>query len=148
MANIKTMFSLNIEGSVTKYKRTFVLLLALSVHGFFEGIAIGLQTKFYQVIKMSLAIMLHKWVEALSLGMTLLSFSSDKKIFNLIMIIFSSMTPLGILLGSLLAGMSSTINAIFLSLAAGTFLYISISDIIPEEFTSGEKLIDKFQFLL
>lgn len=46
---------------------TYLLILAMSIHAFFEGIALGLQTKMSDLIYMVLAIALHKWVEALSI---------------------------------------------------------------------------------
>lgn len=45
----------------------FLLLIALSLHGFFEGIALGIQSEFQGTIFLFIAIVSHKWAEALTL---------------------------------------------------------------------------------
>lgn len=64
-----------------------------------------------------------------------------------VILLFSVMTPLGIVLGSLLSrGLGSStgqvVEGVFDSLAAGTFLYIAVLDIIEEEFSiPGNELL-------
>lgn len=48
----------------------FVLLLALSIHGLFEGLALGLQGSFNEALFLLICIMTHKWAE----GFTLVSY--------------------------------------------------------------------------
>ncbi len=48
--------------------------------------------------------------------------------------IYSLTTPLGMILGMILVGISNLLEAIFLSITAGTFLYISCTDLVKEEF--------------
>ena len=50
-------------GSITPY----LLLLALSLHGFFEGVALGVQSSLSGVLKLVFAILAHKWAEAFTL---------------------------------------------------------------------------------
>ena len=45
----------------------FLLLLALSMHGFFEGIALGVQQTIEGILKLAFAILAHKWAEAFTL---------------------------------------------------------------------------------
>jgi zinc transporter ZupT len=45
----------------------FLLLIALSLHGFFEGIALGIQSEFNGVLFLAAAILSHKWAEAFTL---------------------------------------------------------------------------------
>lgn len=45
----------------------YLLLFALSFHGIFEGIAVGLQSSFSQCLNLLIAVCLHKWAEALTL---------------------------------------------------------------------------------
>ena len=45
----------------------FLLLIALSLHGFFEGIALGIQSDFNGVLFLGIAILSHKWAEAFTL---------------------------------------------------------------------------------
>src|SRR4051794_3101430 len=49
----------------------FVLMLALSIHSIFEGLALGLETNLTSAIDLMVAILLHKFAEALSLSISL-----------------------------------------------------------------------------
>ena len=51
------------------------------------------------------------------------------------MILYSLFTPFGILIGILLNDASYLIVSILIGISAGTFMYISTSDIIVEEFS-------------
>jgi zinc transporter ZupT len=51
-----------------KYNITaFLLLFALSIHAFFEGIVLGLLDERTEIFYMILAISFHKWVESISI---------------------------------------------------------------------------------
>lgn len=45
----------------------YLLLIALSMHGFFEGFAMGIQAKFENTIFLAIAIISHKWAESFTL---------------------------------------------------------------------------------
>jgi len=45
----------------------YILLVALSLHGLFEGIALGIQRVVKDTLFLFLAILAHKWAEAFSL---------------------------------------------------------------------------------
>jgi zinc transporter ZupT len=45
--------------------------MALSVHGFFEGFALGVQHENLEIGYIFLAIFFHKWVEALTIVLNL-----------------------------------------------------------------------------
>jgi hypothetical protein len=51
--------------------RSILLLIALSFHSVFEGLAIGLQQELGQLISLFMAVIIHKAVMAFSLGLTL-----------------------------------------------------------------------------
>jgi zinc transporter ZupT len=107
------------KDSITSY----LLLLALSIHACFEGIAIGLQESPGEIFYMLLAITFHKWVEALSIGINLYKSNIERKLLLTFIILFASMTPLGMLLGILFSGLSETTEAIFLSISAGMTIF-------------------------
>jgi len=50
-----------------KIVTSYLLLLALSIHAFFEGLAIGLIDANREIFYFLIAISFHKWVEALSI---------------------------------------------------------------------------------
>jgi len=51
------------------------------------------------------------------------------------MFIFAFATPLGVALGLILSNAPDMVTVAFTSLAGGTFLYISCSEVITEEFS-------------
>jgi zinc transporter 1/2/3 len=132
----------NTSETIPKHPLTpYLLLLALSVHACFEGIALGLQKSPNEIFYIVLAIALHKWVEALSIGINLFKSKISRNNHFKFIIIFSLMTPIGILSGIFLSGMSEILEAVFISISAGTFIYISASEIVIEEFS-----VSKFKY--
>ena len=88
---------------------------------------------------MLIGILADKWAEALSLGITFVKTNIKFKNYLTMIIIFSLISPFGILIG-LLATLSESkiIEAIFLGITSGTFIYISICDVLIEEFIEEE----------
>ena len=97
----------------------YLLLLALSIHACFEGLALGLQGSLSEIFYMFLAISFHKWVEALSIGINLNKSKIEKVTIRKFIILFSSMTPLGIVCGMIFSDFSEITEAVFLSISAG-----------------------------
>ena len=117
----------------------FLFLFALGFHAIFEGISIGASNEYKTLITIIIGILADKWAEGLSLGVTLVKSNIKFKNYLIIIIIFSLMSPIGILIG-LLATLSESkiIEAIFLGITSGTFIYISICDVLFEEFIEEE----------
>ena len=60
-------------------------------------------------------------------------------------IVFSFFTPVGILIGIYLSDFRSrVIEGIFLSISAGTFIYVAASEVIVEEFSESKFKYQKF----
>jgi zinc transporter 1/2/3 len=88
-----------------------------------------------------LAIIAHKGAAAFALGVEFQRSGFDRARFMRLLLAFASMTPLGIVLGAglehLLQGNYGRLfEGIFDCLAAGTFLYIAIIEIIGKEFAA------------
>jgi zinc transporter 1/2/3 len=117
---------------------SLVLLVALSTHALFEGIALGLTTDFTSTLNIMLGLLFHKIPASMSLGISLSkSFKNDedKKRAIRLQLVFSFATPIGIALGMLLQSASAMVEIVFSSFAAGTFIYIAASEVIVEEFS-------------
>lgn len=127
-----------------------VLMIALSTHAIFEGIAVGVVEDTKNLWTFVIAISLHKWAEAMSLGISMSkNFKDDNKTIVILLLIFSMATPCGVGIGMLLSGSSPLIDIIFSSLAAGTFTYIACSEVIVEEFSTPEfKWVKMAMFVL
>jgi zinc transporter 1/2/3 len=128
------------------------LLVALSTHAIFEGIALGLTNDMSATINIMMAILFHKGPEAISLGVSLsknFKLDEEKKKAIRLLLIFSLTTPLGIGIGMLLHGSNGMIEILFSSIAGGTFIYIAASEVIVEEFSiPGNKWPKMVTFLL
>ena len=125
--------------SITSY----ILVIALSVHSIFEGIALGLQRTSIRLFYLFLAILSHKWVEALTIG---INFNNSQLEYETVkfILLFASMTPIGIILGIIFAGTSDLIEGFFFAVSSGTFLYISASEVVIEEFSLSKYKKHKF----
>ena len=109
----------------------YVLMIALSVHAAFEGLALGLQTQMIDVLNIVLAIGIHKGAAASALGISLVkNFPNDFGQVRKLLFVFSMATPIGIIIGILASSAGVIVDVIFSSLAAGTFVYIGCTEII------------------
>ena len=82
--------------------QSFVLLIALSMHAIFEGIALGLSKEFSATLNIMLALILHKPAASFSLGVSITkSFKSENDVKKgiLLLSLFALATPIGIMLG-------------------------------------------------
>lgn len=127
-----------------------VLMIALSTHAVFEGIAVGLVKDLDDLWTYVIAISLHKWAAAMSLGISMSkNFKDETTTMYLLLLIFAFATPLGISIGMGVSGSSDLTDIIFSSLAGGTFVYIACSEVIVEEFSTPEfKWLKMCAFLL
>lgn len=125
-----------------------VLTLALSVHSVLAGVALGAEQTLLGAAVLLIAVLAHKGSAAFALAVSFHRTKASTPLVTKIIVGFSLTTPLGMLLGSVLAdwlGARSgrSFEAVFDSLAAGTFLYVASMDIIREEFfeTTGARWI-------
>ncbi len=130
----------------------YILMVILSGHSIIAGIALGAEQAADMAAIILIAIIAHKGSAGFALGVNLLKAGIEPKSINYLLLIFSLMTPLGILAGWLLSLDSELLSAriiggFFDALAAGTFIYISIVNIIVEEFSVNSDRLYKFIYL-
>lgn len=110
-------------------------MAGLSFHSLLDGliIAIGFEANTHLGILTTLAIILHKIPDGITISSILLhSKISKKKIlsFSFLTAIF---TPIGTILGILiLKNISQSLLGILIAATAGSFIFLSASDLIPE----------------
>jgi zinc transporter 1/2/3 len=110
-------------------------MIALSVHSIFEGIALGLMSEYKSFINLMISILVHKFAESMSICIALTKSNMPfRQIFKFILL-FSFATPLGTSIGILLGEAPPLVSIIFTSMAGGTFIYVSCSELIVEEFS-------------
>ena len=130
--------------SITPY----ILLIALSVHGIFEGIALGVMNTVKECSILFSAIILHKWAAAFALGISFYKSGTEKDLFIKMILLFTSFGPLGIIIGMIFSDAGNLIKGIMLSISAGTFIYVAASEVIVEEFSLSKKTNIKFLLFL
>eukprot|EP01132_Coremiostelium_polycephalum_P011566 gene11566-14168_t len=111
----------------------FLLVIALSIHSLFEGLAMGIQTTELHVIDILIAIFAHKILAAFALGVSIVSVTNSKtsfiKLLTLILV-FSFASPIGAIIGMVIVGVGnvadSLVPAILQGISSGTFLYVAV----------------------
>ena len=142
------------EKSGASVFRTIVLVLALSLHMVFEGLALGLQDTNAKVWQLLGVLTVHKCVVSFSTGLQL---NESLKTFRKVILSiagFSIVAPMGVLIGFLVSeyggegsaqGMAS---GILQSLSTGTFFYVTFFEILQNELANGHNLPKVFVTLL
>jgi zinc transporter 1/2/3 len=131
----------------------FLLTIVLSFHSLLAGLALGVESSLTGSLAIFLAIVAHKGSAGFALGVDL---ERARVVTNrrwMALIMFSLSTPIGIMAGTGLDFLASgpsgrLVEAVFDSLAAGTFLYIAVLDIIQEEFFKPTDRWPKFLLLV
>ena len=134
----------NPTSSITPY----ILLIALSVHGIFEGIALGVMNTVKECSILFSAIILHKWAASFALGISFYKSGTEKDLFIKMILLFTSFGPLGIIIGMIFSDAGNLIKGIMLSISTGTFIYVAASEVIVEEFSLSKKTNIKFLWFL
>jgi zinc transporter 1/2/3 len=122
----------------------YILLVALSIHGLFEGTALGVQQNFNEAVFLAIAIVAHKWAESFTLGISFSKSNTEKGTFIRMICLFAIFTPFGILSGMFLLNTTALTQGIFLAISSGTFLYVSASEVIVEEFAITKYKYQKY----
>lgn len=73
--------------------------MAMGIHSFFAGVALGVSSKSEDCWNMVIAIASHKWSEAMVVGISFVSAEIEYNEALKYLIFYSFMTPLGVLLG-------------------------------------------------
>eukprot|EP01084_Bolivina_argentea_P233937 393887_1 len=143
------------SGNTVGITAIFTLVIALGFHSFVEGLGLGASHTGTSGI--FVAIVLHKGLAAFSIGTMLSSFCSNLKVIFSV-ITFSLMTPLGCGVGMriLVNGQQHHVfegswgSGICSALAAGTFLHISLMEIVVRNYVQSptDRGFKLFCFLL
>ena len=93
--------------------------------------------------------MLHKWAESLSLAITFINNNFDPNKAKRYIFFFSLTAPSGIIVGWILSYISKLLAAVFFSISSGTFIYITLMEVLPDEFEIEEEKKHKWiKFIL
>lgn len=118
--------------------RGLLIVLALSIHELFEGLAIGLESATLDVWYMFGAVAAHKLVIAFCIGVELCVQKTQLYLGIIYVIIFAIVSPIGIGIGILLSETDETYTLNFISvilqgLATGTLLYVIFFEVLTKD---------------
>jgi zinc transporter 1/2/3 len=130
----------------------YAVLTALSIHSLLAGIALGTQPDLSRAIVISIAIIAHKSAAGFALGVSLARSPLPTALSWRLVALFAMATPVGGLFGALMgetlnANLAANFEAIFLSIAAGTFIYVATFDILRDEFPAPGGRLTKWLIL-
>lgn len=124
---------------------SYILMVALSFHTAFECLALGIQGDVNAAIILVIALVIHKWAEALTVGIAFIKGKLSTVAYYVLMVIFCALGPIGGVVGFFLTdNVNELVQGILISVSVGTFLYISCSEVISEEFDNKEHKYFKF----
>ncbi|KAL7737710.1 hypothetical protein ACLKA6_006105 [Drosophila palustris] len=126
-----------VDGNDSSSMRGLGIILALSLHELFEGMAIGLEDTVGTVWFMFAAVAAHKLVLAFCVGMELLVSRTRTSLAIIYLITFSIVTPIGIGVGIGIsqqadANQPSVPSGILQGIASGTLLYVVFFEILTQ----------------
>lgn len=137
--------------SLLSPKSAMVLVFAMSIHSFFETVALGLTNDKPSALMLAASIALHQPAESIALLLACLKTSLSMSSIIKLLSVYSIVGPLGVMSGVLISKVSSPlIEALVVAVTAGTFLYVGATEIANEEFehVEGVEKYGKFVSLL
>ncbi|KAG1690999.1 hypothetical protein DVH05_027282 [Phytophthora capsici] len=133
------------------YFLPYLLAALFSVHSLIAGFALGVNHSMDRTaVATTVAIFSHKFIEAMSVGANFAkaksSIAHQRSIA--VLTLYSCMTPLGIFLGMVLSdslrGSSAlTMEAVALSIASGSFIYLAFHELSEENASQETNVVEK-----
>ncbi|XP_020636590.2 zinc transporter ZIP3 [Pogona vitticeps] len=128
------------------------LVLALSAHSVFEGLALGLQEEGDRVMSLFLGVAIHETLVAVALGINMAKTGLSLREAAKLAVAVSLMIPLGIGVGlgiESARNMASAVASVLLQgLAGGTFLFVTFFEILAKELEEKSDRLLKVLFLV
>ena len=135
------------HGAKFDLKKAWLFIIAISLHKFPEGLAVGVAygaEEFINPLSLLIGIALHNIPEGLTIAISLVAAGVGRAQSALTAFAIGMVQPLGALIGLLLIGVSSSLIPLAMAMAGGTLLFVVINEILPE--TYGYKETDKSAF--
>lgn len=126
------------ESMLVSSIRGLLIVLALSIHELFEGLAVGLEPTAASAWYMFGAVSAHKLVIAFCIGVELVVIRTKLWLGILYVVIFAIVSPIGIGVGILLSEANNAEafavpSVILQGLASGTLLYVIFFEVLSKE---------------
>lgn len=130
------------RGSTEQVASAWLFFFALSFHSIFDGLSVGAEKDYNKLGALLAAVLSHKALDGLAVGLPI--FMANWPVWHslLALAFCAGMTPLGISLGMAVSdgyeGANGQLSkAIILSISGGSYIFISLIELLPAGF--GEK---------
>lgn len=128
--------------------RAWVFFFALSLHGVFDGLSVASETDPTAFTSILFAVVSHKLFDGLALGVALYPAPLPERQRHILLFLSALSTPIGIALGIGATQLASSdnlslVDALALSLASGSFCYISLMELLPSSLSDGRRIPEK-----
>jgi zinc and cadmium transporter len=121
----------------------WMAVLGLTIHTFMNGVGLAGEVHveasqaFWPGVAIFLAIVLHKPADALAISTVLSRKGTSRRLISLVQFGFAATIPIGVLAfhvsrGAIAESLESQLTGAALAFSAGTFLFIALSDLLPE----------------
>ncbi|EPR62693.1 metal cation transporter, ZIP family protein [Toxoplasma gondii ME49] len=104
---------------------SFFLMVALAIHGLFEGMIVGAESNVISVWVVTSVIAGHKWAESLMLMSQFIARGVAARWSWVLMGAFVASSPIGVLIGVALRSEGALCSGVANALGAGTLLYVA-----------------------
>lgn len=129
-----TMFIQSKLNISTDLKSGYLVFISILLHNLPEGLAIGSSFMFQENLGITLAIVIgiHNIPEGLAMALSLVG--TKMKISKIIMFTMIAGIPMGVgsFLGGCFGGVFDSLIGVFISIAAGTMIYVVLEEIFPK----------------
>lgn len=118
------------HNSNSSVKSAIALCSALSIHSFFEAMALGISTDITSATMMTTCISLHQPAESIALLVAFLKSGINHQKIYIYLTLYSLVALVGVITGVLVNKMaSSSIEGIIMAITAGTFIYVGATEV-------------------
>ncbi len=137
-----------VEGLKTKLSKTTLLILAITIHNFPEGISVGVTfgsietmkaATFIGAITLTIGIAIQNFPEGMAVSFPLLKEGNTKFKSFLLGALSAIVEPLGAVLGAASVVVFKNMLPFALSFAAGAMIYVVVEELIPESQSGGNE---------
>lgn len=129
-----------VEGASTSLKKIWLFIIAITIHNFPEGLAVGVgfgDNNIRNGLSIALGIGLQNMPEGLAVALALVREKYDVKKAFFIALLTGLVEPIGGFLGLGLVSIFKPILPFVLAFAAGAMLFVISDEIIPETHSNG-----------
>jgi zinc transporter 1/2/3 len=137
-----------IRGSKKQSSKAMLFFIALSLHSVFDGLSIGAENQRDRFNALLIAIGGHKVLDGFALGVPIFFANWSTRSAAYALIFAALMTPLGVGISMIAAAVtvgekSILTRCIILSMSFGSFLFISLIELLPAGLENGNNINSK-----